>query len=67
MVNAVFPIWPMTKPHNLCPKYLIEYRNVKIVKPKFKSEKIKKSKHSKNLVLKETRKKDVKIDKISVT
>ena len=39
------------------PKYLMEYQNVKIVKSKFKTEKINKSKHKGNAVLKEDKKK----------
>ena len=39
------------------PKYLIEYQNVKIVKSKVKSKKSNKSKHERNIVLKESRKK----------
>ena len=44
------------------PKYLIEYQNEKIAKSKIKSEKSNKNKHKINVVLKETNKKDIRID-----
>ena len=48
------------------PKYLMEYQNVKIKKSKFKSEKSNK-KHKSNVILKENeKKKDIKIDMVSV-
>ena len=45
------------------PKYLIEYRDVKIVKSKFRCEKSKKNKYKSNVVLNE---KKIKIDMMSV-
>ena len=66
VVNIVFPVWPVIELPNLLPKYLIEHKNVKIMKPKFKSEKSRRNKHKSNVVLKGN-KKDMKIDMISVT
>ena len=66
VVNTVFPIWPIVELPNLCfPNTLsikIEYQNVKIVKSEFKSEKSKKNKHKYNVLLKENKKKDIKLD-----
>ena len=66
VVNIVFPVWSVIEFPNLFPKYLIEYKNVKIMKSKFKSEKSRRNKHKSNVVLKGN-KKDMKIDMISVT
>ena len=44
------------------PKDFIEYQNAKIVKSKFKNEKSKKKKHKNHVVLKENKKKDIKIE-----
>ena len=45
----------------------LEYENVKRVKTKFKSEKSNKNKHKNNVVLKENKKKYIKIDMMSVS
>ena len=49
------------------PKYLTEYRKVKILKSEFKTEKSKKNKHKNNVALKENKTKYIKIDMMCVT
>ena len=48
-------------------KYTMECQNAKIVKSKFKSEKSNKNKHKSIVVLQATRKKDIRINMMSVT
>ena len=60
-VNAVYLISPDCKTSQFrFPKYLREYQNVKLVKPKCKSEKSKKSKQQNNKVSRENKKEAIK-------
>ena len=70
-VNAVFQFWPRVELPNLFPKWLLEHQKLKIVKSNLKlqkqqKEKSSKNKHKSNIVSKK-RKKDMKIDMMSVT
>ena len=48
------------------PKYLMDYQNVKIVKSKLKVRKVTKTNIKSNVVSKKPRKKDIRIDMMSV-